>query len=115
MKYLNLIKNQSVKINAVLPGPILTPLLLKDVNTLKDLAKYCSLNPEKYAGCPENIALCVINLILSEANNKEVAIDGGESKMFKKEDNKYWIEIGQPLEIVIHNKKYIWELDKSYM
>ncbi len=115
MKYLNTIKNKGVKINAVLPGPILTPLLLKDINTLKGLAEYCALNPEKYAGCPEDIALGVINLILTNANNTELAIDGGESKMFKKEDNKYWQETTKPLEVIIHGKKYVWKLDKSYL
>lgn len=114
MKFLNTIKNKKVKVNAVLPGPVLTPLLIKDINTLRDLAEYCGLNPEKYAGCPEDIALGVIDLILTGADNVELAIDGGESKMFKKKDNKYWVGTEKPLQIYIRGKKYVWELDKTY-
>lgn len=116
MKYVTSKKNLGVKINTVLPGPILTPLLVKDVPTLVELAEYASLNPEGYCGCPEHIALGVVDLIATNQNNVDLALDGGESKMYKKEDNKYWIKnYNGGFSIEYQGKTYEWDLDNSYI
>lgn len=115
MKLVNSNRNKGVNINTVLPGPILTPLLLKDVPTLIGLAEYCNLNPEGYCGCPEHIALGIIEMIINKDINRDLAIDGGESSMYKKQDNKYWIEgYNGPFDIEFQGKKYCWDLDSSY-
>lgn len=75
------IKN-GVRVNAVLPGPINTPLLTAWFSSEEEMREYAKLNPQNLIGEPIDVARAV--LFLSDENNKYingsfVAVDGGES------------------------------------
>ena len=75
------IKN-GVRVNAVLPGPIKTPLLTEWFNSDDEINEYAKLNPQNLIGEPMDVARVV--LFLSDENNRYingsfVAVDGGES------------------------------------
>jgi len=75
------IKN-GVRINAVLPGPIKTPLLLEWFENNSQLEEYASLNPQNLIGDVGDIANAIY--FLSDENSKYIngaflAVDGGES------------------------------------
>ena len=71
-----------VRVNAVLPGPIKTPLLLKWFETNKNLEEYAKLNPQNLIGEPKDVAQAIC--FLCNESNKYIngsflAVDGGES------------------------------------
>ena len=75
------IKN-GVRVNAVLPGPINTPLLTAWFSSEEEMREYAKLNPQNLIGEPIDVARVV--LFLSDESNKYingsfVAVDGGES------------------------------------
>ena len=71
-----------VRVNAVLPGPIKTPLLLKWFENNEELEEYAKLNPQNLIGEPKDVAEAIC--FLCDENNKYIngsflAVDGGES------------------------------------
>ena len=74
--------NEGIRINAVLPGPINTPLLRNAFSSQKELDDYRKLNPMKRIGKPEDVANIVVFLASNEANyvtGGMYSVDGGES------------------------------------
>ena len=75
------IKN-GVRVNAVLPGPIKTSLLMEWFNDEQELNEYASLNPQNLIGSPEDVAKVIYFLSKDEnryINGSFLAVDGGES------------------------------------
>lgn len=75
------IKN-GIRVNAVLPGPINTPLLMEWFNDEIELSEYAKINPQNLIGTPEDVAKAIS--FLCNADNKYIngsflAVDGGES------------------------------------
>jgi NAD(P)-dependent dehydrogenase (short-subunit alcohol dehydrogenase family) len=73
---------EGVRANAVLPGPIVTPLLMNVLRSEKDVAKSAAKNPMGKLGTPEDVAGVVLFLASDEANfvtGAEYSVDGGES------------------------------------
>ena len=73
---------KGVRVNAVLPGPIKTPLLLKWFNNEKELVEYSKLNPQNLIGDPIDVAKAICFLCDDEnkyINGSLLAVDGGES------------------------------------
>ena len=71
-----------IRVNAVLPGPIDTPLLRRAFSSEKDLREYSELNPMKRIGRPEDVANVVLFLASEKAhyvNGGLYSVDGGES------------------------------------
>lgn len=71
-----------IRVNAVLPGPIETPLLKDSFNNEAEYEEYKNLNPMKKIGNPEEVANVVKFLASSEASYVTggiYAVDGGES------------------------------------
>lgn len=71
-----------IRINAVLPGPIDTPLLRKSFKSINDKKVSANKNPLKRIGKPEEVANVVNFLVSDEAsyvNGSFYAVDGGES------------------------------------
>jgi len=69
-----------VRVNAILPGPVDTPLLHKAFSSELELEEYAVLNPMRRIGVPEDIAN--VALFLTQARNVNgglYAVDGGES------------------------------------
>lgn len=71
-----------VRVNAVMPGPIKTPLLLRWFESNEELEKYTKLNPQNLIGEPKDVADAIC--FLSDENNRYIngsflAVDGGES------------------------------------
>jgi NAD(P)-dependent dehydrogenase (short-subunit alcohol dehydrogenase family) len=74
--------SQQIRINAILPGPIDTPLLREAFPTEQDFSDYEKLNPMGRVGRPEEVAKLVNYLISDDATyitGACMAIDGGES------------------------------------
>jgi NAD(P)-dependent dehydrogenase (short-subunit alcohol dehydrogenase family) len=73
--------SKGIRVNAVLPGPIDTPLLRKAFASKKEMESYKKLNPMKKIGKPEDVANVV--LFLASENAQYVtgglySVDGGE-------------------------------------
>ena len=71
-----------VRVNAVMPGPIKTPLLLKWFENNEELEEYANLNPQNLIGEPKDVADAIC--FLCDENNRYIngsflAVDGGES------------------------------------
>ena len=74
--------SQNFRVNAILPGPIDTPMLRNAFPSQKDLDKYARSNPMKRVGKPEEVANVAIFLASDEAsyvNGGLYSVDGGES------------------------------------
>jgi NAD(P)-dependent dehydrogenase (short-subunit alcohol dehydrogenase family) len=73
---------QGVRINAVCPGPIDTPMLRRGFPNEKDMADYLAKNPISRVGTPEEVASLVL-FIASDENSFMTGgaypVDGGES------------------------------------
>lgn len=72
-----------LRINAILPGPIDTPMLRKEFKTKKELEKYAKMNPMKKIGKTEDVAKVAL-FLASKQDSKYVtgglySVDGGES------------------------------------
>lgn len=82
-----------VRVNAVMPGPIKTPLLLKWFENNEELEEYAKLNPQNLIGEPKDVANAIC--FLCDENNKYIngsflAVDGGESiSSYLPEEIKY--------------------------
>jgi NAD(P)-dependent dehydrogenase (short-subunit alcohol dehydrogenase family) len=73
---------ESIRVNAILPGPIDTPLLRNALKTEKAFREYECLNPTGRAGSPEEVARVALFLASDEARyitGGMYAVDGGES------------------------------------
>ena len=71
-----------VRVNAVLPGPIKTPLLLKWFESNKELEEYAKLNPQNLIGESKDVANAICFLCDEDnryINGSFLAVDGGES------------------------------------
>lgn len=71
-----------IRINAILPGPIDTPLLRKSFTSQKEINEYAKLNPMKRIGKPEEVANVAVFLASGEASYVTgglYSVDGGES------------------------------------
>jgi len=71
-----------VRVNAILPGPIDTPLLRNTFSLKEELDEYAKLNPMKRIGKPEEVANVAVFLASDEANYVTgglYSVDGGES------------------------------------
>jgi len=74
--------NQGIRVNAILPGPIDTPLLRNAFSSEKEIDEYSKLNPMKRIGKPEDVANVALFLASNEANYVTgglYSVDGGES------------------------------------
>jgi NAD(P)-dependent dehydrogenase (short-subunit alcohol dehydrogenase family) len=70
-----------IRVNAVLPGPIDTPMLTNNLSP-EDLKIYQNLNPTGRIGTSDNVAEAVLFLASSKAsyvNGGAYSVDGGES------------------------------------
>ena len=82
-----------VRVNAVMPGPIKTPLLLKWFENNAELEEYAKLNPQNLIGETKDIADAIC--FLCDENNRYIngsflAVDGGESiSSYLPEEIKY--------------------------
>ena len=73
---------QGIRVNAILPGPIDTPLLRNAFSSQKELDEYAKLNPMKRIGKPEEVANVAVFLASDEASyvtGGMYSVDGGES------------------------------------
>lgn len=73
---------EHIRVNAVLPGPIETPLLIDTFTNEEEYNEYKELNPMKKIGKPEEVANVVKFLASEEASYVTggiYAVDGGES------------------------------------
>jgi NAD(P)-dependent dehydrogenase (short-subunit alcohol dehydrogenase family) len=74
--------SQGVRVNAVLPGPIDTPLLRRSFPSRKAVDEYAKSNPMKRIGRPEEVANVALFLASDEAGYVTgglYSVDGGES------------------------------------
>lgn len=74
--------SEEIRVNAILPGPIDTPLLRSAFSSQKDIDEYAKLNPMKRIGKPEDVANVAAFLASDEANYVTgglYSVDGGES------------------------------------
>ena len=74
--------SRGVRVNAILPGPIDTPLLRNAFHTKDEMINYGKLNPMQKIGTPEDVAKVVLFLASKEAKyvtGGMYAVDGGES------------------------------------
>lgn len=74
--------NQQIRVNAVLPGPVDTPLLRKAFSSEEEFEAYEKINPMGRVAKPEEIARLVEYLLSDDASfitGSCIAIDGGES------------------------------------
>jgi len=72
-----------VRVNAVAPGPVLTPLL--GDSTVEDLAQFCSGYGQGRYGMPEDVAAMVVFLASAGADyiqGSTVHVDGGMAETF---------------------------------
>lgn len=73
---------KGLRVNAILPGPIDTPLLRKELPIKKEFRAYTKLNPMRRVGKPEDVANVALFLASSKANYVTgglYSVDGGES------------------------------------
>jgi len=73
---------KGVKVNAILPGPIDTPLLRRFLSSEESIQKYAVLNPMGRIGKPEEIANVAAFLASDEASYVTggiYSVDGGQS------------------------------------
>lgn len=73
---------QGIRVNAILPGPIDTPLLRNTLSSQKELDEYAKINPMKRIGKPEEVANVAVFLASDEASfvtGGLYTVDGGES------------------------------------
>ena len=73
---------ENIRVNAVLPGPIDTPLLRNSLTTDAELEEYKNLNPMKKIGAPEDVANVVLFLasdLAKYVTGGLYSVDGGES------------------------------------
>lgn len=73
---------QGIRVNAILPGPIDTPLLRNAFSSQKELDEYAKMNPMKRIGKPEEVANVAVFLASDEASYVTgglYSVDGGES------------------------------------
>jgi len=73
---------EHVRVNAVLPGPIDTPLLRDSFSTDEEMEEYKNLNPMRKIGTPQDVANVVLFLASDLANYVTgglYSVDGGES------------------------------------
>lgn len=73
---------QGIRVNAILPGPIDTPLLRNALSSQKELNEYTKLNPMRRIGKPEEVANVAVFLASDEASYVTgglYSVDGGES------------------------------------
>ena len=71
-----------IRVNAVLPGPIDTPLLRCAFSSRNELGEYTKLNPMKRIGKPQEVASVALFLASQEASYVTgglYSVDGGES------------------------------------
>jgi len=74
--------SEGLRINAILPGPIDTPLLRNAFSSEKEIEEYAKLNPMKRIGRPEDVASVAVFLASDEASYVTgglYSVDGGES------------------------------------
>lgn len=74
--------SEGLRINAILPGPIDTPLLRNAFSSEKEIEEYAKLNPMKRIGRPEDVANVAVFLASDEASYVTgglYSVDGGES------------------------------------
>lgn len=73
---------EGVRVNALLPGPVDTPMLQNSFRSEEDARATADANPMKRVGKPEEVAAVALFLASDEAsyvNGAEYAVDGGES------------------------------------
>jgi len=73
---------KGVRVNAILPGPIDTPLLRRFLSSEESIQKYAALNPMGRIGKPEEIANVAVFLASDEASYVTggiYSVDGGQS------------------------------------
>ncbi len=73
---------KGIRVNAILPGPIDTPLLRNVFSSQKEIDEYAKMNPMKRIGKPEDVANVAAFLASNEANYVTgglYSVDGGES------------------------------------
>lgn len=73
---------ENIRVNAVLPGPIDTPLLRNSLTTDAELEEYKNLNPMKKIGTPKDVANVVLFLasdLAKYVTGGLYSVDGGES------------------------------------
>jgi 3-oxoacyl-[acyl-carrier protein] reductase len=73
---------KGVRVNAILPGPIDTPLLRRFLSSEESIQKYAALNPMGRIGKPEEIANVAAFLASDEASYVTggiYSVDGGQS------------------------------------
>ena len=71
-----------LRVNAIMPGPIDTPLLRSIFSSEKELKEYANTNPMKRIGKPEEVANVALFLASDEASYVTgglYSVDGGES------------------------------------
>jgi len=74
--------SKGIRINAILPGPIETPMLTNAFSSKKERDMYKKLNPMKRIGKPEEVVSVVLFLASDEASYVTggiYSVDGGES------------------------------------
>ena len=73
---------KKVRVNAILPGPIDTPLLRKAFSSEKEIKEYAKTNPFGRIGSPEEVANLALFLASDEASyitGGLYTVDGGEA------------------------------------
>lgn len=74
--------SNGIRVNAILPGPIDTPLLRASFSSKEDMAASAKKNPMKRIGKPEEVASVAVFLASDEASyvtGGTYEVDGGES------------------------------------
>ncbi len=74
--------SKGIRVNAILPGPIDTPLLRNSVSSQKEIDEIAELIPMKRIGKPEEVANIAVFLVSDEASYVTgglYSVDGGES------------------------------------
>ena len=110
--YASQYEETQVRVNSVLPGPIMTPLLVNAIPTIEDLIGYGNLNPKNMIGLPEWVALEVLRVTSNNHYNnyQSTEVDCGEVSMSGIENNQYWIpgDYGD-YSFNIGGKEYKWD------
>jgi len=73
---------EGIRVNAILPGPIDTPLLRRSLSSEELIQKYAALNPMGRIGKPEEVANMAAFLVSDEASyitGGIYLVDGGQS------------------------------------